>query len=132
MGRAAERLESDEAPLLEPLTADENKTSDSKTLERFLSLSDAFIVRNDLDKALETLEQARYSFGEHKAVVQRIRLIQQRILNEDDDKEDAPSSPEAPAMNREDLALQAKIDFLEKMLVNIKSRTRYQAPFPPS
>lgn len=119
LGRAARKIENDEAPLLEPIKpAPLNKPLSSKNLERYLSLADAFMVRGDHDKAFSTLEEAQRDFGDLKEIVKRFRLLQSHTEPESpsDDKTYQSKPP-----NRADLAAQEKIQFLEGMLRRIKS-----------
>ncbi len=46
-----------------------------KQLERFLSLSDAFIVRNDFNRALETLKKAKLTFGINQDIQARLQIV---------------------------------------------------------
>ena len=50
-----------------------------KQLERHLSLTDAFIVRNDMDRALETLAVAENQLGRHPEIDRRRRLLETRM-----------------------------------------------------
>lgn len=117
LGKAARRLESDEAPLIEPIGSQKPKAAESKNLERFLSLADAFIVRGDFDKALSTLDEARRDHGEHKEVLKRFKLLQKR----DDIGSDDVDPAESPLPSRSDLAVQEKIDFLQNLLTKLRS-----------
>ena len=51
-----------------------------KTLERMISLADAHIVRNDHDRAIETLNEAERLFGPQTEIVKRLKIIHQRNI----------------------------------------------------
>jgi tetratricopeptide (TPR) repeat protein len=99
----------------EPLRpVNDKQTSD---LERILSLVDAFIVRNDIDKAVRTLKDSERSFGAHPELVKRLRLVNQRSYQADE----AVDSPEISAPNRKGQALDHKIDLLRRLLARVQS-----------
>jgi tetratricopeptide (TPR) repeat protein len=52
-----------------------------KTLERMISLADAYIVRSDHDRAIEALNEAERLFGAHTEIVKRLKIIHQRSLD---------------------------------------------------
>ena len=83
-------------------------------LERVLSLVDAYIVRNDVDKATEALRDVGRWFGDHPEVIKRTRLINRR-------NEPAPSG-EVPSRQAEDK--RHRIDFLRGLLGRIERNSR--------
>jgi tetratricopeptide (TPR) repeat protein len=85
-------------------------------LERVLSLADAYIVRNDMTRALDALKQGEQSFGSHPELVKRLRLVNQRSLETDDDAEDEVPAPPSRAAQARD----RKIDFLKGLLRRIE------------
>lgn len=123
--KAVEEIENQEMPTLEPLS--NSSVGDStpqmqRALERHLSLADAFAVRGDLDRALESLENAQHEFGIHPEVQKRIKMIQRRRF--DDDFEESAAKPESSApLERDKLALQNKIRFLEAVLEKLKTQS---------
>ena len=91
-----------------------NKT---ERLDRWLSLIDAYLARNDIDRAKENLEEARHEFAEHPEVIKRIQLIQSRSkyhANHDQKR----SSPQ-PLRQQE--IYEQKIKALRQMLFNISN-----------
>ena len=97
---------------LTPLKPVANKASGD--LERILSLVDAFIVRNDIDKAQATLQESERSFGPHPELIKRLKLVNQRTF-----------APEPPLMagdvpSREKQALDGKIDLLRGLLARVQ------------
>jgi tetratricopeptide (TPR) repeat protein len=93
---------------LRPMTEGESGISD---LERALSLADAFIVRNDLEKARKTLEDAESYFGGHPELVKRLRIVNQRTLEIEETGENS-----LPPPNRQREALDRKIEVLKGLL----------------
>ncbi len=139
LGRAVQKIEVQEAPTLEPLKPNAKApVIDEKILERYLSLADAYTVRSDFERAVDTLETARREFGNHKEILRRTKLIQQRLHNEDDEDTDeasdsmasnelqAPSAQARPG-SRHALAVQEKIDFLQRVLHKINNKISHKS-----
>jgi hypothetical protein len=111
-------------------------------LDRLLSLVDAYIVRNDLTKASDVLKQGEVSFGTHPEVIKRLKLVNQRHLDNTTDGLPALPNPEpipldtssslssptavpprAPApLNRRRQALESKIALLQQLLKQVAAR----------
>ncbi|MCB0394756.1 MAG: tetratricopeptide repeat protein [Bdellovibrionales bacterium] len=72
--------ELEEPELIRPLESTQKSelAKRQRILERVLSLSDAFIVRNDVDKALQTLEDAENQLGLHPEITKRIQFLKSR------------------------------------------------------
>lgn len=90
------------------------QTSPSRALERMLSLIDAFIVRNDLEKAHALLKDTRIEFGESPEIQRRMQSLQVRFH---DGEEAQPISPIQP---RERLIKEKKLEVLNMMLRKIE------------
>lgn len=89
-------------------------------LERMLSLIDAFIVRNDLNKAKMLLSDTQTEFGDHPEILQRMRLLHSRsgsMMASSTDEDMA--TPLKPLVSREKAISQKKLEVLEMMLRNI-------------
>lgn len=94
---------------LQPL----KRQANASDLERTLSLVDAFIVRNDIEKAYETLSEAEKSLGHHPELVKRLKLVSQRSLERDE-------APATPPPNRKLQALEQQIRFLRDLLTRVQ------------
>jgi len=93
----------------------------ARFLDRVLSLVDAYIVRNEIDRALESLNEAERLLGPEPEVVKRLKLIHQRQLeNIPYPKTAAEAVPPAPRKSPVD----NKIEFLQDLLSQIRNRTR--------
>ncbi|MCB0365393.1 MAG: hypothetical protein H6624_00575 [Bdellovibrionaceae bacterium] len=101
----------------EPSQADEQQlsTKQSKSLERLISLADAFLVRNDVDRAQEAMEEAERQFGQHPEIIKRFRLLNQRHLATEAEQEAEPKKGQPP-LSREDQAKENKVQYLKKLL----------------
>ncbi|WP_413581988.1 tetratricopeptide repeat protein [Bdellovibrio sp. HCB288] len=86
----------------------------NKAFERMLSLIDAFIVRNDLEKAHALLKDTRVEFGDHAEIQRRMKTLQVRY-NEPDEP-----VPLKPLLPREEMVRKKKIETLEMMLRKIE------------
>ena len=83
-------------------------------LERTLSLVDAFIIRNDADRALAALKDAENYFGPHPELVKRLRLVNQRTLERTGPKADDPPP------NRRVQELDHRIATLRRLLTQVR------------
>lgn len=98
-------------------------SSASRSLQRILSLLDAFIVRNDLAKAHEILTQAKNELGSQPELLQREKLLRSRnqtALLTGNEQVSAAETIE-PRMSREREIAQRKIEKLEMLLRKIDS-----------
>ena len=87
--------------------------SEGHELERILSLADAYMVRNDLEKSQLTLREGERRFGQHPELIKRLKLVTQRFESEKEDLElEAPPSRERQATER-------KIEMLRKLLQRV-------------
>lgn len=101
------------APKELPLVTKPTPTSSSKALDRMLSLIDAFIVRNDLEKAHALLKDTRLEFGDHVEIQKRMKTLQVRYSDSDE------ATPLKPLPSRSQASQQLKLDVLNMMLRRI-------------
>lgn len=85
----------------------------SQGLDRTLSLIDALIVRNDLERAKDLVEKSLAAHPEHKGLLSRYEM-----LTESSYEEDAEDISPLPA--REKMIFDRKVATLEKLLRRIK------------
>lgn len=85
-----------------------------KALERMLSLIDAFIVRNDLEKAHALLRDTELEFGAHPEIERRLKTLQVRYNDTDE------ALPLKPMKNRAELVKEKKLAILNSMLRSIE------------
>lgn len=111
-------IELEIAEKLSPLEAPANEVRNRRDLERFLSLADAFLVRNDFDRAMQTLENAQKNHGESPEIARRLRILNQRFL----DDSDGSTPPSPPA--REVQMVREKIALLKELGHRIQTRKR--------
>lgn len=99
----------------EPLALDALSTQ--RVLERHLSLADAYIVRNDSESALETLQNATNQIGPHPEIDKRKKLLLSRHQ---------ASMVTAKPIDLEELAVQKSKEnrrhLLEKLLKRVDDR----------
>lgn len=113
----ADHLQVEKAAPLRPVS--ERGISD---LERVLSLVDAFIVRNDIEKAFDTLREAERTFGSHPEVVKRMKLVNQRHTQV---IEPAKLEPSERPPSRAQMAVDGKIEFLRDLLGRIQRNSQF-------
>jgi tetratricopeptide (TPR) repeat protein len=89
-------------------------TTQQKAMERMLSLIDAFIVRNDLEKANALLKDTRVEFGDHPEIQRRMKTLQVRYNDSDD------PTPLRPLQRRDEVVRERKIEVLQMMLRKIE------------
>jgi tetratricopeptide (TPR) repeat protein len=95
-----------------------------RQLERVISLADAFIVRMDLDKALETIRSSENLLGTHPELEKRKRFIAGRMKEHQDFLHDKSNSSElnAESNSQPNGQVEQKIDLLKDLLHKIESR----------
>lgn len=98
----------EEAEAIKPVAIKSNRAMD-----RMLSLIDAFIVRNDLEKAHALLKDTRLEFGDHPEIERRMKTLQVRY----NDSEEAP--PLKPLESRGKTNRDNKLEALRMMLRRI-------------
>jgi tetratricopeptide (TPR) repeat protein len=103
---------------------DKSEALNFKYMERAISLADAFIARNDIDRALEALNEAERLYGADPEIVKRLKLIHQRSLG-------ATSYPQSSAElitppPRIHTELDNQIDFLQDLLQRIKQNSSHR------
>lgn len=85
-----------------------------RALERMLSLIDAFIVRNDLEKAHTLLRDTQLEFGFHPEIERRMKSLQIRY------NETEEPLPLKPLRNRQEVIREKKLEALNMMLRKIE------------
>lgn len=103
------------SPEIKEDTSSKASTKDKqpKALERMLSLIDAFIVRNDLEKASALLDDTRAEFGDTPELQRRLKALQVRYNDSDE------AIPLKPLSSRKELNRKKKLEILNLMLRNI-------------
>lgn len=113
----ADWVGTESATAIKPLV----EASISSHLERILSLSDAYIVRNDMEKANEVLREGEALFGSHPELIKRFKLVNQRNL--EPEPLDPPS--EVPPVSRAQTVVDGKIDLLQELLKRIQEYSQF-------
>lgn len=117
-GRVGElTIEAPEA--LKPLPSDSNSVT--RDLDRHLSLADAFMVRNDFERAEQTLINAEKIHGTHKEIVRRLKLLNQRFLD------DESAAEMAPPPSRKQTAQEGQIALLKELKRRVLARSEPNA-----
>lgn len=110
---------SSEIELLPIEVPNESQTQPSaQQVDRVISLVDAFIVRNEFERALNTLSQASLGFDDHPEIQKRFSLLQQ--LQETL----APPEKQMPIPSRKQQYVQNQIQYLNLLLARIHDRAR--------
>lgn len=111
----------DEIHLDDDTVSDAQRTEKKlKTLERMISLADAYIVRSDYDRAVEALNEAERLFGAQTEIVKRLKIIHQRAL----DNIDVPKKKEdlEPPVPREVQIIDEQIATLKGLLSSLQRK----------
>lgn len=85
----------------------------NKAMERMLSLIDAFIVRNDLEKAHLLLKDTHLEFGDHPEIQRRMKTLQVRYNGPEE------ATPLKPLQPRSQQTREKKLEVLDMMLRKI-------------
>lgn len=95
-----------------------------KFLDRVLSLADAYIVRSDIDRALEALNEAERLVGPNPEIIKRLKLIHHRELDAIPHPKISAEIPRATTKNSTvaERQVDQQIDFLQDLLQKIKQR----------
>lgn len=96
-----------------------NNGKSSYFLERFVSLIDAYLSRNNIEKALETLNEAEQQFGQNPELEKRRKLLSP---HSSDIEQKAPKKSSQVSRIKEQQS--AKIKFLQSLLERINERRR--------
>ncbi len=107
----------DEAPQLRPLGLDEMERKERKDLERLLSLADAYVVRNDMEKALEALQELQRLYGLRPEVKKRLQLIHQR----QDRETEEVAQTEPPPLSRPESLRKKRVEYLQRVLRRLQN-----------
>jgi tetratricopeptide (TPR) repeat protein len=94
----------------------DSATYKERQLERILSLTDAFIARLDIDRALETLQSAENQIGKHPEIDKRKNFIQCRIDEAKEFDNTSVTVIENPTSKTQ------RIDLLQNLLQKIESK----------
>lgn len=98
----------------------ETEAKKSKFLERVLSLADAHLARNDVDRAIDALNEAERLVGSNPEIVRRLKLIHHRqtslIAQPKTAKDIVPPPPRTKSK------IDNQIDLLQDMLDKLKHR----------
>lgn len=94
-----------------------------RILERLLSLSDAFLIRSDFEKATSTLQDAEKQFGPDPEIIRRLKIIHSRQLDALEAEQEIESLEPMPS--RIKIAGGEKVDTLETMLKRIAKRRKH-------
>lgn len=86
-------------------------------IERTISLIDAFLARNDIDKAKESLVEAEKRLGKNEELMRRKRLLEQ--LNEAEPQKIRPLPTKAEQAQE---LIDEKINILQKILKNVENQ----------
>ncbi len=126
--------EQNTAPLLRPQGTEELELKAQRDLERLLSLADAYVVRNDMEKALAALREIERVHGRNPEVSKRIRLIDQR--QEQSEEEHLPqrgsmgrqpkvtleeAEVELPELTRQEQLRLRQVDYLRRVLSRLQN-----------
>lgn len=112
-------LSEEQTPRLQPLESGQLGSEKITSLERYLSLLDAYIVRNEIDKAWDLATEAERYHSGHKELEKRVKLLQQRI------EEVTTDEPENKPPSRKKLVLEGKIKLLNTLLTNVRSHSQF-------
>lgn len=86
----------------------------NRALERMLSLIDAFIVRNDLEKAHALLKDTKIEFGDSPEIQRRLKSLQIRYNDSDE------PTPLKPINSRQQQVREKQLEALQLMLRKIE------------
>lgn len=102
----------------EEKTEDKNDAQQNR-LDRFISLFDAYIIRNNHEKAEEVFEEARFEFGDHPELKKRLKVLRPQLLSQEEEEEQ-----KIPKPSRREESLNTKASLLRSYLLRINKRRK--------
>jgi tetratricopeptide (TPR) repeat protein len=114
-------LQEEAALPLEPLPA----SRVLRNLDRYVSLADAFLVRNDFDRAQQVLLEAQQNLGPHPEIERRLKLLAMRGSDDSLPETEIPAAVATipvPPLNRAERIREAKIQVLQRLLTKLRDR----------
>jgi tetratricopeptide (TPR) repeat protein len=98
-------------------------------VDRAMSLCDAFIVRNDFDRALEVLESLDENIKENSEIKKRLNALQDRAprMNEQTAVSHSPGPDPIEVKTQQIVKANQKIEVLETLMHRIKKRSDTQS-----
>lgn len=87
-----------------------------RALQRALSLIDAFIIRNDIEKARKVIHNTKLEFGPSKELENRLRIIENRVEDSDAEEEPSEEAQRIKPVNYQQLLLEEKENKLKSLL----------------
>lgn len=118
---------SDAAVTAAPPPAPASPAAPAKGLTRMLSLVDAFIVRNEISRADQLLDETQTEFGEHAEIQQRRQMLQRRRASQLAEMQEQ-AEPLAPLSSREEMIVRKKVEVLRLMLREIERAREASLP----
>lgn len=104
---------------LTPMSQPHEGSTKIGELDRYMSLTDAYIVRNDFERAADTLREAEKYYSNTPEFIKRMRLLQSRtgvdVRPSADEKIEKRVSRKAEAVDR-------KLDLLNELLQRVQTR----------
>jgi tetratricopeptide (TPR) repeat protein len=120
--KEAASLESD-LSMLTPLAEGQKDSKKIGELDRYLSLADAYIVRNDFERASQTLNEAERYYNGSPELIKRMKLITQRSQNERPRKATTAAAPPQPRVSREAEVIDRKVEMLRDLLKRFQAHS---------
>ncbi len=111
---------------IEPLTPTLSDQKKSRDIERFLSLADAYLVRNDTDRAIETLNEAEQIHGSLPEIVKRLKMLHQKHFEQENEIATQQDS-EGPPLSRQESLRKQQIQSLQIALKRVRA-AKIQTP----
>jgi tetratricopeptide (TPR) repeat protein len=115
--KEAASLEKD-LEVLTPLAQGQNNSTRIGELDRYLSLVDAYIVRNDFERASQTLKEAERYYNDSPELIKRMKFISQRSQTE---RPIATEKSAKPPVSRQAQAIDRKVEMLRDLLKRFQS-----------
>lgn len=112
-----------ELSMLTPLAGGQRESKKISELDRYLSLADAYIVRNDFERASQTLNEADHYYNGSPELIKRMKLITHRAQNERPLKKTTASTP-PPKVSREAEMIDGKIEMLQNLLKRFQAHAQ--------
>jgi tetratricopeptide (TPR) repeat protein len=115
----------EETVRIQPLDQGQMGSEKFQSLDRYLSMVDAYIVRNDVDRAWSLVQEAEKFHSGSKELEKRVKLLQSRSEDVIQEAELPAKAAKAKLPTRSELLRDSRIDLLKDLLAKVRAYSQF-------